>query len=528
MRLVPIGWIATVLALLVWGAAPAAAAESYLTTPGDAARAFEALLEEVGRRPAVYAVRIEPQTISLEVAGAARPTDVDGWNIGRFRRLGFTFETTRGPRPVTPPGYIRDVASGFFPLAPADLERVPALVAAAIERAALQDAATVSSIEIARRVTLLPEPSFGPVRWSISVGSGRESATVFADEAGRITGADVSGTERARTLDLIDTDGWPKDQAIADLTAVLGAARRIRSLTVYDKYLSLDADHPTAAGQTVGYSWDLSGVSSMGIASPLFPGTPPEASFIVSEVDLARLGTVREAARSAFGNRGARIVYLMLRRDMDATGAPPLRWTVNLDDGNGESGSVELAPDGTVVAVTLPPSRRPKIDWMAPQTVVETLGRLGGEFPPDARFAQILFQNDQAQVLAEDPRTPGRNAQFIMDPRQMTRFGTPMPWEAEVQPDHAFRLADLGGFTAERLAVLVRETYARLKADPALMPVSRFTFSVGQLRMPTGDFMVPSPDGKVTLEIRLETADGMGGGWVAYTADGKAFDAMMP
>ena len=139
-----------------------------------------------------------------------------------------------------------------------------------------------------------------------------------------------------------------------------------------------------------------------------------------------------------------------------------------------------------------------------------------------------MFQNGQAQVLAEDPRAPGSNANFIMDADDMVRFGTPMPWDAEPNGEHSFRIADLAFFSPETLRRLTEETYRRLKVDPARMPVSRYTFSVGQLKTPMGDFMVPSPDGKVTLEIRVEAANGMDGGWVAYSAAGKAFDVMMP
>jgi hypothetical protein len=530
MRFAPFGWLAALalLAPLLLFSAPARAADSYLTTPGDAARAVQKMLDEIGRQPKLYSARIEPDRITLQVQGPDRPGTVDEWSINRIQCFGFGFETVRGPQPVTPHGFIDDVTQGFFAFSATDVERVPSLVREAIGRAALQDAATVSSVEIARRIAILPNPSYGPVRWTLSVGSGRETATVTADEDGRIVSADLSGTERARTLNLITADDWPKDQAIADLTAVLGPTRRIRDLTVYDKYVSLDADHPTAAGQTIGYSWDLSGVKSMGIPMPIFPGTPDEASFVVGEVDLARLTAVRDAARKAWGNDGARIVYLMLKRDMDAAGAPPLRWIVNFNDLNGESGSVVLGTDGTIVSVALPPSRKPKLDWMAPETVVATLGRLDQELGSATRISQLMFQNGQAQVLAEDPRAPGSNANFIMDAEDMTRFGTPMPWEAETNGDYAFRIGDLAFFDAETLQRLTEETYKRLKTNPAKMPVSRYTFSVGQLMTPMGDFMVPSPDGKVTLEIRVEAANGMDGGWVAYSAKGKAFDVMMP
>jgi hypothetical protein len=530
MHIAPTGWLAALafLAPLLLSQTLAHALDSYLSTQGDAARAVQKILDETGRRAPVYSVRIEPDRITLQVQGPDRPGTVDEWSIGRFQRLGFGFENVRGPRPVTPHSFIDDVTQGFFAFSAADLERVPSLVREAIGRAALQDAAGVSSIEIARRISILPNPSYGPVRWTLSVSSGRESATITADEAGRIVAADLSGTERARTLNLITADDWPKNQAIADLAAVLGPTRRIRELTVYDKYVSLDADHPTAQGQTIGYSWDLSGVKSMGIAMPIFPGTPDEASFVVGEVDLGRVTAVRDAARKAWGNDGARIVYLMLRRDMDAAGAPPLRWTVNFNDPSGESGSVVLGTDGTVVSVALPPSRKPKLDWMAPETVVETLGRLDKELGSATRISQLMFQNGQAQVLAEDPRQPGANANFIMDAEDMTRFGTPMPWEAETNGDYAFRIADLAFFDAETLRRLTAETFKRLKTSPDKMPVSRYTFSVGQMMTPMGDFMVPSPDGRVTLEIRVEAANGMDGGWVAFTSKGEAFDVMTP
>lgn len=534
MRALLLGW-AVVLGLSGLLPATVAAAEraSYLATAGDATRAVQKVfdkiggLPEIGGSPDVYSVRIEDQKITLQIAGSRRPTDIDEWSISRGR-LVFVFERVAGPSPVSPPSYISDVTKGFFALRPSTLAALPDVVAAAIARADLQDPPTVSSVEIARRVAILPSPSYGDVRWAISLATGRESATVYADETGRIVGADLSGTHRARTLDLITVDDWPKDEAIADLRAVLGDARRIRGLTLYDKYISLDADHPTAPGRTLGYSWDLSGVKSMGIATPLFPGTSDAASFVIGEVDLSALPRVRENAAKAWGNPGARLVYFMLNRDMRATGAPELRWTVRFNDPNGEDGSVYTDAEGNVVSVDLPDSRRPKPEWLSPENVVDTLARIDAEFQGNGRFTRIMFQNDQAQILAEDPRAPGQNADFIMDAQAMNRFGTPMPWEAEVRPQYAFSVKELAFFTPEMLKTLNERTYARLGTDPAKMPLSRYTFSVGQLLGPDGSYMVPSPDGKVTLEIRVESANRMDGGWVSYTWQGEEFDVMTP
>ena len=68
----------------------------------------------------------------------------------------------------------------------------------ALERAALEDPATVTSIAIERNITLLPEPSYGDVRWSIDVRSERDSARVYADAAGNVVAADLSQTNRAK------------------------------------------------------------------------------------------------------------------------------------------------------------------------------------------------------------------------------------------------------------------------------------------------------------------------------------------
>ena len=79
----------------------------------------------------------------------------------------------------------------------------PKLISDAIARAHLQDAATVTTMEIARQTFILPEPTSGDVRWTVHVDSGRERADIFADAQGVILAADVSGTQRAKMLNIL-------------------------------------------------------------------------------------------------------------------------------------------------------------------------------------------------------------------------------------------------------------------------------------------------------------------------------------
>ena len=506
----------------------AAEFHSFITMPGEAKRAVEAILAEIGAAPKVFSIRIEDNAVTIQVQGTARPSDVDEWRFTSKNLFAFNFERTSGPKPVRPASFVNDVTAGFFDISTVAIDRVSDVVNAAVARAALEDVARVSAIEIARQISILPNPSFGNVQWSISLGTGRESATVYAAPDGTIIGGDLSQTNRARTLDLITTDDWPQDQAIRDLTAVVGEARRIREVTVYNQHIGIVVDHPTAVEKTQDYSWNLSGVTTMGILTPKFPGIGDGGLFSMADLDLKSLGKIRAATLQAWGNPEARIVYFMLKRDMRSTGAPELRWIVALNDPNGEDGSVELATTGEVRSLDLPDSRKPKIDWMAPETLIETIGRIDREFTNDARFTEIMHQAGHASILVEDSQAAGTNAEFLASPEEIARSGTPMPWDAELRPEYTFRIADLGYFTPQHLHELLAQTYKRLGTDPLKMPLSRYTFSVGQLRTPDGSYMVPSLDGKVTLEIRVEAANRMDGGWVTYSSTGEAIDVMTP
>ena len=88
-------------------------------------------------------------------------------------------------------------------------------------------------------------------------------------------------------------------------------------------------------------------------------------------------------------------------------------------------------------------------------------------------------------------------------------------------------MADLAYFSAEKLNELTARTFTRLQVGSE-MALARYTFSIGQLPTPDGSFMVPSPDGKVTLEIRLEADNGWKGGRVNYSSTGEEIDIVMP
>ena len=503
------------LALVLFAGLPARAAESYITAPGEALRAIGRIGESLGQAPQAHTIRITDKDVTVLARGKGADA-VDEWRVRQGTRLIFlSAEVVSGPAPRTAPAMVADLASGFFTLDAVSLAKTSDVAARAVAYAKLEGEASVQSIEIARRVFLLPSPSYGDIRWSIYVASPRESATVYADASGTIIGGDLSNTARARNMHFIDDEDWPKDAAIESLTGVIGGKPIIRDLTVYPKSVQVKADHPSTPETTVGYSWDISGVSRSPITSPMFPGTAAEPAFSLTDVDLSKLGQVRDNAKKAWGNDKATLNYMMLRLFSDGPAKPELRWTVHFTDWaqTGEialfsnSGTVDLTADGTVRVTNLPAARQVKRNWLDPTTTRETLAVMAEQFGKNARFAEISVNNDSMRILAEVPDKPGAMREYNANDRGLTASSMMMPWDAEFRPERLFRMDDLAFFSAEKLNELTARTFTRLKVGSD-MSLSRYTFSIGQLMSPDGSFMVPSPDGKVTLEIRLEGQDG--------------------
>ena len=529
-------FLAAWLAFVLLAHLPASAAERYMTQPGEAVRAVGLITEALGRKPEPHTIRITEKDVTMLVRGSGRPGDVDEWSVRMANRfLLFSSEAVSGPKAKPAPAIVADVASGFFPLEAVALDKVDQVAIRALAYAKLQDQAQVQSMEIARQVSLMPKPAYGEIRWTIYVSSPRESATVYADAEGTIIGGDLSNTERARTMDFYENDDWPKAVALQSLMGVIGQKPIVRDLTVYPKYVQVKADHPSLPDNTVSYSWDLSGVTRSPVASPMFPGTAQKPALSLADIDLGPLGKVRENAIKAWGNEKSTMNYMMLRLFSDGPGKPEQRWTVYFTDWGqpGElamfsnTGTIELTADGTVRVANLPAARQPKRNWLDPKTTIDVLGVVGEQFGKNARFSEISITFDSMRILAEVPDAPGKMRDYNANDRGITASSMMMPWDAEFRPERLYRMADLAFFSAEKLNELTARTFTRLQVGSE-MALARYTFSIGQLPTPDGSFMVPSPDGKVTLEIRLEADNGWKGGRVTYSSTGEEIDIVMP
>ena len=512
-----------VFALALLTAVPAKADDSLLIRPGAAATAVKVIAAKIGGTPQVSLIEITPDEVVLQVQGD-KEFHVNEWRWTMVEFWYFKKSFVSGPNPVRPYAPVDDVSASFFPLSAIALDKVPEVVAAAIKRAALEDQATVDRVRIDRSVSIFPKSRYGEPRWAISVDSGREHATVYAAPDGTITGADLSGTQRARMLDLLGVDKH-LDEAQADLRAALGDATRVREVGITKSGISVSAEHPSKKDYTVSYLWNLNGVSRSPVESPdigQMTGDEADVAFKISELDFAVLPALKRAALEKLDMDGGTIRRIEGEKLVTGVREPQLSWSIFVEDEKGEKGKVIADARGTILEVIEPESRRPKLDWLAGSTVRATLDRIFAKFDQGTKFRTILINDERGHVDVEDPLKPGELVSFVVDHTEVTPFGTPFPDEFLnmcAGPPQRFTAEDMVGYDAATLDTLKQRTLERLAMQDG--KIVRLTFE-------RGNVFVASPRGFVLVEIRADAPDGHKQGRVTYEPDGTDLDVVIP
>lgn len=512
-----------IFALLLVAAGPALAKGYLFSTPDAAANAVKEIAAKIGGTPAVSLIDIGPDTVTLRAQGD-KPFHVNEWRWQQIELWFLTRSFVSGPQAVQPSAPVDDVAASFFPLSEVKLELVPEVVAAAVKRAALEDAAEVTSIRIERQVSIFPSPQFGEPRWTVSVSSGRESATVYAALDGRIIGANLSGTQRARMFNLF-TDDSHFDTAKTDLASVLGPDRNVLEVDVSKTDISVRAEHPSKKDYTVSYRWNLNGVQRDSVDSPSFRRAfdgDADVTFAFADLDLAVLPELKKAALDKLKLEGGTITRVEAEKRISGIKPPELVWVVNIEDAKGEKGQVIADTRGEILEIVLPESQRPKLEWLAGSTMRATLDRVFAKFPKDTKFRTILFNDERANIETEDPLKPGELASFIVNDVEITPFGTAFPDEfldMGAGPPQRFTAEEMAGYDAATLDRLKERALERLNVKDGA--ISRLTFEKGNV-------FVASPRGNVLVEIRVDDAKGRNGGRVTYEPDGTELDVVLP
>ena len=489
-------------------------------------QAFAMLKERMGNsKVRALSIVVTPDQVTLRAQDPKDKRHVDEWRVSRVSMAGISWERQTGPDPVKLDLINPSLEDNLFDLESVDIAATNKLARAAIERAKLEDAARVSRMEIVRQVYIIPTPASGPVRWNVSVTSGREAAQIFADASGAIIRTDLTNTNRAKNLDLLQELDQTAEAGRA-FRAVIGEGPvllkvNISSRTVGFETNRQDKSYPMPLSGSLSarevYTWNLNGLARAigSVNADVALGNAPYAPFGVEEVDWTILPQLVVTAKDQLGMPKGQVTDIGLSKPTDGAGQLLLLWKIEITDQNRQRGFILADTAGAIKQTMLPESRRKPTDWYDPAAMAGAFARLTREFGAEAKFVDITFMNDKVVITVQDPRKPAEYAQLLLTDAGFMRFGTPSMFAVRNPP---FTIADLAPLDAKRLADLQAATLEKLRMQPNT--ISSITISRGN--------MDPSPRGNVTVEIRAEERAFGRGGRVNYEMDGTVLKAYLP
>jgi len=481
--------------------------------PGEAADQIAALRKKSGFPLRIVAVDLTARGTTVEVQNPSSPDVTDRWEIAHVRigRRGLIDWThVSGPYPVPSSRHELPVADLAFPSDQAEFGAVPQLAEAAVRRAALEEPAKVVGMHLGRQVVLLPYAHVGRLGWTVEVRSPRESARAFASAEGRITGADLQGTLRAKRLDLFR--GGPPLLAIArQLSGAMEGKERIVRLLVYSKSLRAELVDPRDPRGRATYVSDIDGVfrSRLDDMSPKLPPAlmlDPDPPFAVAEIDWSALPRMVETARERLAMRGANVALLAIRKHARGLDRPVIEWEVALTAASGQSASLALDTGGRVLSASRPPGQQSRPDMLQPAAAAEFVALLRRELDPQTGVMEIVLRPDQARATIRDPRDPRRvvalsYAGYVLE-REPAFRGKPGTWMGQPFDDASFfRLAELDDAALAALPRLRSMALERLR-----LPGGRVeTIGLGR------HALILEKNRELVVEIDAKGSDGSGG-----------------
>ena len=459
----------TLLAATLLSATPGRAEANYLDDITAFNKAISQLRSAIGDHARVLQITADPEGVEIEAQDPQNHNHIDRWRYGIVTYLQLlSFNQLSGPDPVEPQLINPDLEANLFDFDAIDLSAASKLMRDAIKRAGLQDAATVTRMEIERRSFILPKPSSGDVRWTVYVSSGREHAEIYADAQGSILNADLSGTERAKNLNLLRQPELVADAA-AEFRRVVGAGSLLTAVGVREKEVGFATNIPDPAMRQLGigmpaiqiFTWDLNGLQrELGrIDVDAEMGTPGSPPFKVDDVDWTILAKLEKDAIAKAALPQAEITRLEIEKSTDQPGGPALVWAVEITEPSGDVTSVIADTKGAIQRVLLPPSRQPRVDWLSAATIAGAIARIGPTFGAATKIASIVFDDRGGRITIEDPASSGRAQTFDLSEDGASRAAITFQLDSS---GARFGVSDLAPLDEKMIAKLEAEAMERL------------------------------------------------------------------
>jgi hypothetical protein len=496
---------------------------NYLNDPAMFAKGWSQIIDKMGPAVDVADIAIRPDAIEVLARSTEGGARIDRWR-GSYRTvLSVTFHAVSGPNPERPSSPVANVEGGFFKLATVPVDKLWAVLDLAKTRARLEDTGEISSVRIARLVTLLPNPAYGEVRWTINIASARETATATAAADGHIMGIDISGTNRGRNRNFLEQDEWPLADAQASFRSIVDARPIVYEIDVSRNSVKMTAVAQASPTAVTAWLWDGGTFRRDFIDGPNFElirsgGNLP---FTLGEVDLAKLPAILKAARDKEPSGHPRIVIAKAIKERVAVGSPRVLWEIQMVDSRrqiplfGEDFSertiVKVSTSSEVISVLLPRSLRPKVDPFGTQTVLAAIAKFKEAYGGDSKIVELRFSGTRVRLNMLLPGTPGRTFEVELTEKGLQE--TSSSAMAMTNLRSFFILDDLSRLTMATIDDMLAKAQAQVPLPGSTVHGIRFWSGEPFWRPRQG---LPYVDIRVGVPPRHDV-----GGYVVFSADGK-------
>lgn len=489
---------------------------------GSAAQeAMTALAGKIGHPAKVLSINITPLSLSVLVQDPAQPMRINEYGIEHVYWLDGLYHQARlyGPKAVQPTLVHSNVKDNLFDLSEVNVAGVPAAAAAAVNRVAIEGG-TALAIRIQRRLFLVPTAHCGDIEWEIKVRSDREHASAYADAKGHLTRVNLDGTNRARNLNLL-ADAKELQYVVGLVRETFGKTPSIAKLYLNSNFLSLEARDPQKPKRLMTFTANLNGVQMRsdalegGSAGQPFP---EDRFFAVDDADWGCIPEVLRQARIKLDMPKGSLYKFTLGKPVFGGAAQPVRWTVVIQNEEGERGEVEFDARGTVAQVRLPADKQIQSSMFQPHGAGKAILGIQKVFGPHAKLIELQFAERYAAITAYSPSQPGQLREFLYQEDHFVDLPTSnlASFYRGLKPESAFDLDEIAAAFLPKLQQLERTALQRMRLTDGKIE------SITITRHPK---MRPASK-RVTIEINV--ANGDQNGRVSFDLQGNIVSVTAP
>ncbi|MET1413019.1 hypothetical protein ABVF61_12160 [Roseibium sp. HPY-6] len=392
----------------------AAAQSTYLNNKSTYDLAWKMLSAEIGDSDLLW-LRVEPESFSVIAATGQNGEEFNLWSVRRNSRDPGSVDELHGPMHIADgPKFI--IPPERFSQAELQISKLWSILSAAPENLPTQKPGMVTAAAASRGPVL--GKADWPVKWNISIRSDREHGQVSALADGQFDGADISHTDRGRSMNLQTQSDWPFDFAESRFADVIGTGEHVFAIKVLTHGVEIDAVSPADAGSIQDYRWN-GGSFRRGIGgkpASMYTLTGRSQPFSITKSGLARLPQILKAARAEAPAGWKRI------DDIEATRPPPagqesgVLWEIKFESATSgrEKVVVRVRPDASIYSVSLPESLRAFDSYLSIQGMSEAFVQFQATLGTDAKFFEMIFREDRASIVLPDPQSPGNVVEYTL------------------------------------------------------------------------------------------------------------------